>query len=256
MARGEAWDTAAMRALDARLLRGWPPARCVELHGWRCGLDGGVTRRPNSVWPLAWRGDLLLDAAITQAEALYRDAGLAPCFRITEGAAPAALDAALAARGYTVEGRSHVLVAPVAALPAGRRGTLELSLLAAPSEAWLACYAADHGDAAARTALAALARRIAAPRRFAGAVVDGTLASVALVAVTEDWAQVSAVRTLAEYRRRGLAAAVLEALLGWARRQGAQRCALQVEAENAPVLALYGKAGFRRAYDYFYRARR
>lgn len=244
-----------IRALEQYLLRGWPPARLVCVRGWRCGLDRGVTRRPNSVWPLAWEGDAPLAEAIDEVEALYRRAGLRPCFKITRAAQPAALERALAARGYSSEGWSHVLVA-AAAQPAAQAGPhAEIVLLERPSDAWLACYWAERASVEERAALGGLIERIAAPRAFGAALVEGGVASVALAAASDGWAQISAVRTVPALRRRGLAAAVMAALVGWARAAGSERFALQVEAGNAPALALYHEAGFRRAYDYHYLAK-
>ena len=40
------------------------------------------------------------------------------------------------------------------------------------------------------------------------------------------------------------------ALLGWGAAQGAGRCYLQVESDNAPALALYASLGFTRHHRY------
>ncbi|MFI4987788.1 MAG: GNAT family N-acetyltransferase [Alphaproteobacteria bacterium] len=249
--------TSDILALEPQLVRGWPPERVVELYGWRCGLDRGVTRRANSVWPLAWDGAAALDAAIGEAEAIYRSAGRRPCFRVMTGARPAELDAALAARGYASEGESHVLVASprVAAHPLPGIAGLAPALLAAPSAAWLACYQEGRTDEGESLAVRGLFARIAAPHVFAAASSGGRIASVALAVATDGWVQVSAVRTLPEFRRRGLADLVLAAIFDWAPRQHARNLVLMVEASNRPALALYRKAGFRRVYDYHYRAK-
>jgi len=244
-----------IRALEKHLLRGWPPARLVCVQGWRCGLDRGVTRRPNSVWPLAWEGEGRVAEAIAEVEALYRGAGLRPCFKMTRAAQPATLDDALAARGYTAEGSSHVLVAAAVKTLAPPDSRVEVVLLKRPSDAWLACYWAERASAAERKALGGLIGRIAVPHVFSAALVEGGVASVALAVASDGLAQISAVRTDPALRRRGLAAAVMAALVGWARAAGAERLALQVEAGNVPALALYRKAGFRRVYDYRYLAK-
>ena len=44
-------------------------------------------------------------------------------------------------------------------------------------------------------------------------------------------------------------------LLRWAWQNGATHAYLQVDAENAPALAVYRKFGFATAYTYHYRAR-
>ena len=243
-----------IRALEEHLLRGWPPARLVGVRGWRCALDRGVTRRPNSVWPLAWEGEAPLADATAEVETLCRRAGLRPCFKITRAAQPRALDEALAALGYATEGRSHVLVAEATRCSARLDPGAEVVLLEQPSEAWLACYWAERTSAAERAALGGLIERMAAPRAFGASLIDGAVASVALAVASDGWTQLSAVRTTPALRRRGLAAAVMAALAAWAKAAGAGRLALQVAVDNTDALGLYRNAGFRRAYEYHYRA--
>jgi ribosomal protein S18 acetylase RimI-like enzyme len=48
---------------------------------------------------------------------------------------------------------------------------------------------------------------------------------------------------------------VLLTLLSEARRQGVERAWLQVEADNAPAIALYAAEGFQPAYCYRYWSR-
>jgi GNAT superfamily N-acetyltransferase len=55
-------------------------------------------------------------------------------------------------------------------------------------------------------------------------------------------------------RSKGYATAVMRSGLAWAAGTGAGFAALSVEATNGPALALYGRAGYRHAYDYHYQA--
>ncbi len=48
------------------------------------------------------------------------------------------------------------------------------------------------------------------------------------------------------FQRQGIAASLLESLVGSARRQGAKRMLLEVRVDNAPALALYKRFGFTR----------
>ena len=59
----------------------------------------------------------------------------------------------------------------------------------------------------------------------------------------------------ATHRRRGVATALLARLLVWAWERSATHAYLQVDAENAPALAVYRKFGFATAYTYHYRGR-
>ncbi|MCB9688477.1 MAG: ribosomal protein S18-alanine N-acetyltransferase [Alphaproteobacteria bacterium] len=51
---------------------------------------------------------------------------------------------------------------------------------------------------------------------------------------------------LPEARRRRIASALLEELVGWWRAQAVERAFLEVRADNHPALALYERTGWRR----------
>jgi GNAT superfamily N-acetyltransferase len=53
--------------------------------------------------------------------------------------------------------------------------------------------------------------------------------------------------------RRGYARRVIGSLAAWAADRGATGACLEVEAANAPALALYAGLGFRELYSYHYR---
>ena len=59
-----------------------------------------------------------------------------------------------------------------------------------------------------------------------------------------DEGQITNIATLPAYRRRGLAAKVLEALLREARARGLAFVTLEVRESNAPAISLYEKFGF------------
>jgi ribosomal protein S18 acetylase RimI-like enzyme len=54
------------------------------------------------------------------------------------------------------------------------------------------------------------------------------------------------------FRRQGLAEVLLDFLIGRAVLNGAKAVFLQVEAANAPAIALYKKTGFATAFAYRY----
>ena len=58
------------------------------------------------------------------------------------------------------------------------------------------------------------------------------------------WVGLSAVHVAEDARRRGLARALCEALLGWAAERGATRAYVQVLADNAAATRLYESMGF------------
>ena len=56
--------------------------------------------------------------------------------------------------------------------------------------------------------------------------------------------QITNIATSPDYRRQGLAAKVVEALIGTARERGFYEISLEVRESNAPAIALYEKFGF------------
>lgn len=61
---------------------------------------------------------------------------------------------------------------------------------------------------------------------------------------TADWLGIHNLAVDEAHRRRGLARAVLSALLEWGAEQGARTAWLHVQTDNAPALALYESLGF------------
>jgi GNAT superfamily N-acetyltransferase len=105
--------------------------------------------------------------------------------------------------------------------------------------------AAAERDRFARSAVPGLyfvVRKGEAPIACGSAALDGSLAGV------------FGMVTAATHRGRGLASAIVTALLDAARERGVATAYLQVEAENHPARRVYQKFGFEDCYAYWYRS--
>jgi ribosomal protein S18 acetylase RimI-like enzyme len=80
--------------------------------------------------------------------------------------------------------------------------------------------------------------------------VDGEPAGLGFGVVERDWVGIYGMGTRPDRRRRGIATAVLHALV---RASGATSCYLQVEVDNVLAQSVYRRAAFTRAYGYHYR---
>jgi ribosomal protein S18 acetylase RimI-like enzyme len=234
--------------LEGLAARAWRAAESAELGGWRLNASSGFSGRINACWPT---GDPGRDVtgAIAAVEAWYAERGLAPTFKLADGATwPQDLADHLAARGY----RRRTETLTMTGLPVAEADPL-VSVDGAPGEAFRRVFAnADFGPAAdAEERLGALGR-IPRPRGFASLAVGGAPAAIGACAVEDDWAGVFAMRTAPACRRQGLGRRVLRSLLACARQAGATRAYLQVEADNQPAVALYRGAGFEEVYRYRY----
>jgi GNAT superfamily N-acetyltransferase len=237
------------RQLEIVADRAWPARESGALGGWRLNASDGWSRRINACWPLGEPG-LPVDEAIAATEAFYAEHGLPACFKLADGAVvPSNLSEHLRARGYYPTHGTLVMVGEVVGGPSDPAVTVS----EAPDPAFEAVLAASAAGntADARERLDALSR-IPAPARFARLDIGGEVAALGATAIDGDWAGIFGMRTLPDHRRKGLARRILGALLGEARTLGARRVYLQVEADNAPAIALYSGLGFTPAYGYRY----
>lgn len=225
----------------------WPARERARLGGWRLNASAGRSMRINACWPLA-AADRDPEAALDAVEAWFAERGLPPRFKLTDSlTAPADLADRLAARGYTPSKATQVMLGPT-----GGEGDAGVRVTAAPDAAFEAVFTASAGDPEdGRERLEALGR-IPAPARFARLDIDGAPAAIGTGAIGGGFVGVFGMRTVPDHRRKGLARRILRALLAEARELGAEQAWLQVEAENAPAIALYAVEGFEPAYLYRY----
>ncbi|HTZ35288.1 MAG TPA: GNAT family N-acetyltransferase [Stellaceae bacterium] len=238
-------------------VNGFPPLRKVVLGGWLLRFSEGVRRTANSVTPLCEAAGDALEEAIGAAEALYPAQRLPAIFRIPSFC-DAAIDAALAARGYTAEGESCIIAGPLdpviaAATPFG--GIDGVRLEPQPGAAWLAAMARLQGQAPAFAAVyARIVGSLAVPAAFAELAAEGEPAALAYGIVHRGMLCFESVVTAANHRRKGYSRRVLGALAAWAQRRGLGLATLQVEASNTPARTLYHAIGMtQELHRYHYR---
>jgi GNAT superfamily N-acetyltransferase len=245
MTTGLAWR------VEEACLNAWPALRQVLLDGCVLRFSEGLTRRANSANPLR-AGDHGIDALIPACEVLYRRQRLPTIFRLPSIIGPA-LDERLDALGYGSEGDSHVLYGGIDAVALARDPEVQLS--AHPTPEWLRTMAAlqnhtiEQSKIYRRTVAA-----IAIPAAFAALAIDGEFVALAYGALHDRLLCYESVITDPRRQRRGYARRVIATLAGWATDEGATGACLQVEAGNAPALALYDAIGLKtRLYRYHYR---
>ena len=237
-----------VRSVELAAARGWPGLEQAWVGGWLLRSGGGFTSRANSCVPLG-PPDRPLDAAIAAMTAWYAARELPPRFQLPV-LLGAQLDRHLAARGWTEEGPAVVLTASLDRSGGGEdesvRAASPVELIAAPDAGWLERYRYRGSE-------------LPPPAPAVLAAVEGEVLAVGRGAVSLDdhdelWLGLTAVEVAPPARRRGLAHALVAALLDWGRLCGAVRAYAQVAADNADGLAFWERIGFAEHHRYAYRA--
>jgi GNAT superfamily N-acetyltransferase len=231
----------------------WPALRQVLFGGWLLRFSNGLTRRANSVNPLA-RGlgpGALPETFIAGCEALYRHHRQPTIFRLPS-LLGREIDASLAARGYASEGEALVLYAAIGALAPASDPAVRVQWR--PGARWLMAMAAlQRHDKRQASTYRRIVTALAVPAAFAALVDDDGIAALAFGAVHNGLICYQSLVTEPGRQRRGYARRVIASLAFWAKAQGATAACLEVEAANAPALALYHRLGFSELYHYHYR---
>ncbi|MEJ3749095.1 GNAT family N-acetyltransferase [Actinomycetes bacterium KLBMP 9797] len=228
----------------------WPAAEVRQSSGWLLRHTPGVRRRrSNSALPPA-PADSPQDT-IAVVEAFYRERGLPVVVQVSPAEQHAALDAALADRGYDTDRPTLVLTAPLSQVTAATDGPpATVTVAERLTDQWRVAFDPNGDNAAVCDQVLA---RIPMPAGFATAVLDGEPAGIGLLTAGEGWVGVYCMATVAQHRRKGVATAILHAGARWAASRGAERAYLQVEQDNAGARALYRTAGFTLSHRYHYR---
>ncbi len=244
--------------LEELAANAWSAAVVQIVDGWRLRYAGGVIRRANSVWPNQMGHRHTLVENLARVEDFYTYRGLPPRFQMTPAAQPANLDNLLAQRGYTGVAQTCVQVGALTTLLAQTETApvYPVTISDTFEATWFEVYCqAEAVNPAAAAARQDILQRIGPRRAFALAQIDHQPAGVALGVVERGWIGLFSLVTLPEFRRRGVALALLRALGQWGQRHQAGQLYLQVTADNAPAQALYAPLGFETLYHYHYRER-
>jgi GNAT superfamily N-acetyltransferase len=247
------FSPAELREIQERAVRAQPIEHTEYAGGWRIGRTASDSWWHGSVIPHGEPADL--PAHVASVERAYAAWGRRVSFQISPGICPDGLDGLLAARGYRRVGPILLQCAAASEVLAALDPIpLETRVDRTPHDDWLAVLSRVQGRAASRADRANL-ERLALPSAYASIRLGGRTIGVARAVADSGWTGVFALAVLPEARGRGAGRELIRVLAAWAEAQGMPNLYLQVEAENAPALALYAKAGFTEALTYHYRSR-
>lgn len=241
-----------VRRLEAVGFRAWPADAVAYDGSWLIRLTANHnSRRLNSVNPLDPSDSRDIVARLEKAASRFSEGGRALTVRQTP-LTPPALIGYMDENGWARIAETRVMLADIQSLESsdgvehlptrdiGRFVDARLDVT---------------GDDASKKA--GLADIIAAIKPETGLFVFETAdtgpTAVSLVVHDNDLAGLLQLAVAPSERRKGVATAIVQASLRWARLRGARQAWLAVEADNHAAIALYRKFGFRDVYRYLYR---
>lgn len=230
----------------------WPGREVERYRGWIIQWNDGITWRANSVYPLEPVNDEALEEAIEYVISFYEQRDTVPAFKITEASEPEGLDETLIDMGFEKRMKTFVQTLPVNQLSC-LDPEFPVDLLKVSDKSINALFQSAGFDETVQQARRSIIKRIEGEKIIARVMIDGKIAGIGLGVVKEDWLALFSIRTLEEYRHRGVARSINCALGIWGEENNATRIFLQVESKNFPALELYGSLGFETMYTYWYR---
>lgn len=230
----------------------WPAKEIVKYKGWIIHWDEGVTWRANSVLPHEWESNVDLEQVVDYVIGLYEEKNTPPAFKISPASQPTGLDQLLEKKGFEQHMVTHVQTTEIENISClDARVPVDLFKVTDESLDTL-MYGSTRGEKALDVRRKII-HRIGGDKRIARVMMHGNIAGVGLGVVEKDWLGLFSIRTLPEFRRKGIAWSINCALAMWGEDHGARQAFLQVEADNEPALKLYESMGFKTMYTYWYR---
>jgi GNAT superfamily N-acetyltransferase len=237
-----------IEALERATLDAVAPPEIVEIDGWLLPLDRSTIGRAISAVPI--RHDALLPQQIDEIETIYRSYGLHTQFRMPDQDSCRNMHAVLELKGYRPVQPTLVQVATANTnLSSTPQSPVQIS--AEPSMEWKSVYLAngfDPVDGANR--IKALSRSVFV--QYAHINDGSTPVASGTASCSHGWVGLHGMRTIPQARGRGLATAIINALIKDALRAGPKNLYLQVEEANTGAVRLYRGMGFSTAWRYHY----
>lgn len=242
--------------IEQHAIGAWPAPTTQDGNGWLLRHTPGMRRLRSGNTALPLSPDSDPRCALSSIEAFYADRGLPATVQVSPALAHIELDEHLAERGYRLVVPIYVLTAAtdaVAHLPApAARGAATVS--EAPTTAWRKAFVELDGHPDTGILTEQVISAITLPSAYLSIALDDQIVGTGLFVGGDDrWAGIYCMATHPDYRRRGIARAILRGGARWAADHGIPRLYLQVAHTNTAARNLYTGAGFTYGYSYHYR---
>lgn len=229
-------QTELFEAVDAT----WAPRSFLKQDGWLIREGAGGGKRVSATTLLSDIDTTEINSAVTKMKSL----GQTPLFMIRK--TDTELDAVLNAEGYKIIDPVVILVGQTQKLArTPPEETYSIVELNAPNDNAKAIWAAGGIDQGRLNIMARV--------KGAKSILFADQMGVAFAAAHNDVAMIHAVEVATEYRRKGVANALMYKAFRWAKDQNCKWTAVLTVKENIPARTLYQNLGMTETAAYHYR---
>jgi len=232
----------------------WPALQTIQYDGWILRFANGVTKRSNSV-NLLYPSALDPSKKIAYCERVYASRHIPPCFKITTIAEPADLDTLLAKRGYDIHSTISFQVCDISTIPSNPLSDIHIETELNPR--WIDDFIRmNNFDKKRKATYIGIMEQMLTPKCLISLTRGHKTIGVGLGVLEDCNLGLFDIVVDKAFRNTGVGYHIVENLLRWGRKNGADRAYLQVLSDNFPAIRLYEKMGFREIYQYWYRMKK
>jgi N-acetylglutamate synthase len=232
----------------------WPALQTMQYDGWILRFANGVTKRSNSV-SMLYPSILDPDEKISLCKHLYLSQKITPCYKITPITEPAGMDHRLESRGYFIHSHVSFQTLDISRIPG--EPLSEVNILGELTSGWMDDFLRmNEFDPEKKSTYISIMEQICLPKCLISLSNDNKTIGVGLGVAEGRFIGLFDIVVDRAYRNTGLGYLIVENILRWGRKQGADTAYLQVLTDNIPAIRLYEKMGFTESYQYWYRMKK
>jgi ribosomal protein S18 acetylase RimI-like enzyme len=239
------------------LMNAWPAKTIIFQKGWILRLSEGVTRRVNSVLPIRYVGDNLLDD-ISVVEKIYGDRDMPVVFQVPDYFEPPNLKETLLSLGYESVDETLVMASSMKEISKieGNRN-LNCFIEQELSDKWLTALGnlRNYSQATIDGQEQIIKRIPFRTKAFCYGELCNQIVTVGLAIIEREYLGIYDLVVHPNYRLRGIAKSLITKMLQWGKENSAKNVYLTVQGDNLGAIALYNKIGLEDRYHYRYLAR-
>jgi ribosomal protein S18 acetylase RimI-like enzyme len=232
----------------------WPALQTIQYDGWILRFANGVTKRSNSV-SLLYPSTLDPEVKIGYCENLFIFRRITPCFKITTMADPAGIDQRLKSRGYFIHSTISFQSLDLAGIPPEPYN--EIALETELHHGWIDDFIRmNEFDKNKKATYISIMEQVYTPKCLVSMVSGRTTIGVGFGVLEDHFIGIFDIVVDKAYRNTGVGYHIVDNILRWGKKMGAETAYLQVLTDNNPAISLYEKMGFKECYQYWYRMKK